>query len=125
MEADAHLQGWRMVFYIMAGVAGLTTVLMLIFGIEPRNVRAKEALAPEHERHRVAKLHVLKQVLGGVVVRCSLMGCYQCRHPLCQSMLRVLCFIIRMSDVHTRWCCAACRPWHETAGGSLWCHPLS
>ena len=33
-----------MVFYIMAGVAGLTTVLLLIFGIEPRNIRAKDEL---------------------------------------------------------------------------------
>ena len=59
-----------MVFYIMAGVAGLTTVLMLIFDIEPRNIRVKEALEAEHEKHRVAKLHVLKQALGGVMVRC-------------------------------------------------------
>ena len=59
-----------MVFYIMAGVAGLTTVLILLFGIEPRNIRTRGAAEPEHERHRVAKLHILKQVLGGVVVRC-------------------------------------------------------
>ena len=58
-----------MVFYIMAGVAGLTTVLLLIFGIEPRNIRAKEEMQAEPERHRVAKLHVFKQALGGVVVR--------------------------------------------------------
>ena len=66
----SYLQGWRMVFYIMAGVAGLTTVLLLIFGIEPRNIRVKEGLETEPEKHRVAKLHVLKQALGGVVVRC-------------------------------------------------------
>lgn len=59
-----------MVFYIMAGVAGLTTVLLLIFGIEPRNIRAKDELKAEPEKHRVAKLHVLKQAVGGVVVRC-------------------------------------------------------
>ncbi|CAL5220314.1 g2303 [Coccomyxa viridis] len=58
--------GWRMVFYIMAGVAGLTTVLTLLFGIEPRNIKAKDALEPEREKHRVAKLHIVKQVFGGV-----------------------------------------------------------
>lgn len=57
-----------MVFYIMAGVAGLTTVLMLLFGIEPRNLKYKEGAEVDPERHRVARLHVIKQVLGGVVV---------------------------------------------------------
>ncbi len=60
-----------MVFYIMAGVAGLTTVLTLIFGIEPRNIKAKEGLEPEREKHRVAKLHIVKQVFGGVAVSCT------------------------------------------------------
>lgn len=62
------MQGWRMVFYSMAGVAGLTTILMLIFGIEPRNIRVKDGKEVEPERHRVAKLHILKQIFGGVVV---------------------------------------------------------
>ena len=62
------MQGWRMVFYIMAGVAGLTTILMLVFGIEPRNIRVKDEKEVEPERHRVAKLHILKQIFGGVVV---------------------------------------------------------
>ena len=57
-----------MVFYIMAGVAGLTTVLMLIFGIEPRNIKTESTEEVEPERHRVAKLYILKQVLSGVVV---------------------------------------------------------
>ena len=57
-----------MVFYIMAGVAGLTTVLMLIFGIEPRNIKAESTEEVEPEQHRVAKLHILKQLLLGVVV---------------------------------------------------------
>ena len=65
------MQGWRMVFYIMAGVAGLTTILMLIFGIEPRNIRVKDGKEVEPERHRVAKLHILKQIFGGVVVSIS------------------------------------------------------
>ena len=66
------MQGWRMVFYIMAGVAGLTTILMLIFGIEPRNIRVKDGKEVEPERHRVAKLHILKQIFGGVMVSLSL-----------------------------------------------------
>lgn len=57
-----------MVFYIMAGVAGLTTVLMLIFGIEPRNASSKDGAGAQPERRRVGKLDVLKQVFGGVVV---------------------------------------------------------
>lgn len=31
-------------FYMMAGVAGLTTVLLLIFGIEPREQKGKKAV---------------------------------------------------------------------------------
>ena len=62
------MQGWRMVFYTMAGVAGLTTILMLIFGIEPRNINVKNGQEVQPEKHRVAKLHILKQVIGGVVV---------------------------------------------------------
>jgi len=57
-----------MVFYIMAGVAGLTTVLMLIFGVEPRNMSSKGGAGAEPERSCIGKLHVLKQVFGGVVV---------------------------------------------------------
>lgn len=68
-----------MVFYIMAGVAGLTTVLMLIFGIEPRNIRVKEGLEAEQDKHQVAKLHLLKQALGGVLVRCPPSQCCQDR----------------------------------------------
>ncbi len=74
------MQGWRMVFYIMAGVAGLTTVLTLIFGIEPRNIKAKDALEPEHEKHRVAKLHIVKQVFGGVAVSCIASALHGQRH---------------------------------------------
>ena len=40
-------QGWRFVFYMMAGVAGLTTILLLIFGIEPRNLNAKPPKDPK------------------------------------------------------------------------------
>lgn len=36
------LQGWRFVFYVMAGVAGLTTLALLIFGIEPRTKYRKK-----------------------------------------------------------------------------------
>ena len=57
-----------MVFITAAGVAGLTTILMLIFGIEPRNIKVKDGEKEEPERHRVAKLHILKQIFGGVVV---------------------------------------------------------
>ena len=39
-----------MVFYTMAGVAGLTTILMLIFGIEPRNIKVKDEQEVEPEK---------------------------------------------------------------------------
>lgn len=36
------LQGWRFVFYVMAGVAGLTTLALLMFGKEPRTKHRKK-----------------------------------------------------------------------------------
>ena len=30
------MQGWRLVFYILAGLAGITTILLFTFRIEPR-----------------------------------------------------------------------------------------
>ncbi|CAL8470603.1 g10145 [Coccomyxa elongata] len=36
------LEGWRFVFYVMAGVAGLTTLALLMFGTEPRSKYRKK-----------------------------------------------------------------------------------
>ena len=38
------MQGWRLVFYILAGLAGVTTALLFIFGLEPRTVSRKAKL---------------------------------------------------------------------------------
>ena len=35
------MQGWRLVFYILAGLAGVTTALLFIFGLEPRTASRK------------------------------------------------------------------------------------
>ena len=76
-----------MVFYIMAGVAGLTTVLTLLFGVEPRNIKAKDALEPEREKHRVAKLHIVKQVFGGVAVSCVPSAVHSQRHTYTSGLM--------------------------------------
>ena len=38
------MQGWRLVFYILAGLAGMTTALLFIFGLEPRTASRKVKL---------------------------------------------------------------------------------
>ena len=38
------MQCWRLVFYILAGLAGMTTALLFIFGLEPRTVSRKVKL---------------------------------------------------------------------------------
>ena len=38
------MQGWRLVFYILAGLAGVTTALLFIFGLEPRTASRKVKL---------------------------------------------------------------------------------
>ena len=38
------MQGWRLVFYILAGLAGMTTALLFIFGLEPRTAGRKAKL---------------------------------------------------------------------------------
>ena len=34
-------QGWRFVFFVMSALALTVTVLVIVFGIEPRNLKAK------------------------------------------------------------------------------------
>ncbi len=50
------LQGWRFVFYVMAGVAGLTTLALLIFGIEPRTKYKKKTQQMSTKVQSPAKL---------------------------------------------------------------------
>ena len=49
------MQGWRLVFYILAGLAGMTTALLFIFGLEPRTasrrVKLRGETGPGERRH--------------------------------------------------------------------------
>ncbi|KAK9846327.1 hypothetical protein WJX81_001569 [Elliptochloris bilobata] len=46
-----RMQGWRFVFLVMAALALLVTVLVLLFGVEPRSLKAKQgAAAPKTTR---------------------------------------------------------------------------
>ena len=38
------VQGWRLVFYILASLAGMTTALLFIFGLEPRTASRRVKL---------------------------------------------------------------------------------
>lgn len=44
------MQGWRLVFHILAGLAGVTTVLLFFFGLEPRTASCKAQLGGETEQ---------------------------------------------------------------------------
>ena len=39
------MQGWRLVFHILAGLAGMTTALLFLFGVEPRTANCKVQLS--------------------------------------------------------------------------------
>lgn len=41
------MQGWRLVFHILAGLAGITTALLFVFGLEPRTTSCKVKLRDE------------------------------------------------------------------------------
>lgn len=41
------MQGWRFVFLVMSSLALTVTVLVLVFGVEPRNLRARGASNPQ------------------------------------------------------------------------------
>ena len=48
-------QGWRFVFFIMSALALTVTVLVLVFGIEPRSLKAKrQGGAPKQAGRRGA-----------------------------------------------------------------------
>ena len=73
------VQGWRLVFYILAGLAGMTTVLLFIFGLEPRTAGRKVKLrggAGLGGRGRTSIQSfalLLRQVYSGIRVR-SMLG---------------------------------------------------
>lgn len=68
------MQGWRLVFYVLAGLAGMTTALLLIFGLEPRTAKRKAKLSDftglELRGHKSTNSHAsfFKQVYSSITV---------------------------------------------------------
>lgn len=67
------MQGWRLVFYILAGLAGMTTVLLFTFGLEPRtasrNVKLRSGMGRELLGRNLVRSHdLLKQIYSSIKV---------------------------------------------------------
>jgi hypothetical protein len=52
------VQGWRVIFFAMAGVAALATVAVVFGGVEPRNLKPKEVV--EQSGQRLGPLRALR-----------------------------------------------------------------
>ncbi|CAL5221084.1 g3211 [Coccomyxa viridis] len=57
-EEVGRFDGWRVIFFAMAGVAALATVAVFFGGIEPRNLRPKEVV--EQPGQRLGPLQALR-----------------------------------------------------------------
>jgi hypothetical protein len=67
MSALPLVQGWRFVFFVMAGVATTVTFLVMLFGVEPRKLLysdVEDGASPRKEQHGVRRL--LRTVGKGV-----------------------------------------------------------
>ena len=58
------IQGWRVIFFAMAGVAVLATVAVFFGGLEPRNLKPEQAV--EQSGQRLGPLRALRA--GSVII---------------------------------------------------------
>ena len=49
------VQGWRVIYFVMAGVAGAATAVVLLGGLEPRNLKEKSAVEPKAEENSLLR----------------------------------------------------------------------
>ena len=85
------VQGWRFVFLVMSSLALTVTVLVLVFGVEPRNLKARGANNPQRGAWGTGPAAVLAGVRAMVrMPACSSTSCLvtcraTCSWPLTSS----------------------------------------